>query len=151
MVLPADIPAAAERSYKALSLQERLDLALRLELSDVERALILHREQWMQIRVYFARRLDLRSHEISILLDDADHVIRLCIAKRHDLTPKQVAQCVNDRDANVRYFIGRSPLLSEAQCAQLAADEDPIVRRAVAKGPRSLQTRQRPGQAELVR
>ncbi|MEJ2687244.1 MAG: hypothetical protein P8124_08555 [Gammaproteobacteria bacterium] len=108
-------------------------------------------EQWMHVKCYFARRLDLRPGEITALLDDPDHVIRLCIAKRRDLSPGQVDRCVSDPDANVRYFVARSPLLTRDQRERLLADEDPLVRQAARKGPRPVRTRQRPGQAELIR
>ena len=137
--------------YKARPLDERMALALRETLSAEERRIILREEQWMQVRVYFARRADLSVDEVEYLLDDQDHVIRLCVAKRDDLTPVQVERCVGDRDPNVRYFIARNPLLDEAQRGRLAADEDPLVRRAVRKGPRPVQFRQREGQARLIR
>lgn len=139
-----------KREYKALPLDARMALALSDALPDAYRPLMLV-EQWMHVKCYFARRLDLRPHEIAHLLDDQDHVIRLCIAKRPDLTPEQVERCVQDRDPNVRYFIARNPLLTAEQRARLTADEDDLVRRAAAKGPREPQTRQRPGQAVLVR
>lgn len=137
--------------YKLLSLDERMMLALYEALDAEQRRIILVEEQWMQVRVYFARRADLNGEEIEYLLDDQDHVIRLCLAKRDDLTPEQVARCVADRDPNVRYFIARNPLLTEAQRQHLMGDEDPLVRRAVGKGPRPVQYRQRDGQARLVR
>ncbi len=141
----------AEKAYKALSLEERLTLALRQHLTDGERELILRREQWMQVRVYFARRADLRPHEIAFLLGDQDHVIRLCMAKRDDLTPEQITQCVTDRDPNVRYFIARNARLPEAALQQLLNDADPLVRRAAAKGPRPPRIEARPGRAAVVR
>ncbi|HQU15840.1 MAG: hypothetical protein B7Z66_03275 [Chromatiales bacterium 21-64-14] len=140
-----------ERHYRALSLEERMRLALCEDLPDGYRELILRKEQWMHVRVYFARRVDLRPQEVEALLGDADHVIRLCIAKRHDLTSAQVACCVEDVDPNVRYFIARNPLLTDAQRQRLMVDGDPMVRRAAAKGPRAMEVRQRPGQARLVR
>lgn len=140
-----------EKAYKALSLEERLALALRQRLTDKERELILRREQWMQVRVYFARRADLRPHEIEFLLADQDHVIRLCMAKRDDLTPEQIARCVADRDPNVRYFIARNARLPEGSRQQLLNDADPLVRRAAAKGPRAVRIEARRGQAALVR
>lgn len=139
------------RTYKALPLDQRLALALSDSLTEFERHAILVHEQWMQVRCYFARRLDLRPHEVAMLLDDQDHVIRLCIAKREDLTPEQVQRCVADRDPNVRYFIARNRLLTAAQREGLQADPDELVRRAAAKGPRPMRTGQRPGQAPLVR
>lgn len=141
----------AERAYKARPLEERLALALRQHLTEQERELILLREQWMQVRVYFARRADLRPHEIACLLADQDHVIRLCLAKRDDLTLKQIAQCAADRDPNVRYFIARNARLPEDLRKQLLNDADPLVRRAAAKGPRTVRIEARPGQAALVR
>lgn len=138
------------REYKALPLDERMALALSDALPEAYRPLMLA-EQWMHVKCYFARRLDLRPDEVARLLDDQDHVIRLCIAKRTDLIPGQVERCVHDRDPNVRYFIARSPLLTPEQRTRLAADEDELVRRAAAKGPREPQIRQRPGQAPLVR
>lgn len=140
-----------EKAYKALPLEERLALALRQHLTERERELILRSEQWMQVRVYFARRADLRPHEIAFLLADQDHVIRLCMAKRDDLTPEQIIQCVTDRDPNVRYFIARNARLPEAALQQLLNDIDPLVRRAAAKGPRVTRIEARPGQAALVR
>lgn len=139
-----------ERAYKALPLEERLQLALSPDLPAAYRTFML-REQWMVTKCYFARRLDLRPAEIEALLRDPDHVIRLCLAKRHDLSPAQVERCVNDRDPNVRYFIARNPLLSAAQRERLLRDPDPMVCRAATKGPRPLKTRCRPGQAELIR
>lgn len=139
------------RIYKARPLEDRLALALAEQLDDDTRQIILHEEQWMQVRCYFARRLDLRPQEINVLLNDSDHVIRLCIAKRHDLTAEQIEKCVGDRDPNVRHAIARHPALTEAQRNRLMADEDEIVRFAVQKGPKAFRTRQRPGQAMLVR
>jgi hypothetical protein len=139
-----------EHQYKALSLEARMELALSASLPEAYRSLMV-REQWMHVKCYFARRLDLRADEISALLDDQDHVIRLCIAKRPDLSPAQIERCVGDRDPNVRYFIARHPGLSVDQRERLLADEDALVRRAAAKGPRPPQTRQRAGQALLVR
>lgn len=138
-------------AYKNLPLEDRLALALSASLTDTERHCILMREQWMQVRCYFARRADLTPQEIAVLLSDQDHVIRLCIAKRPDLAPEQVWQCVRDRDPNVRYFIARNSLLETKQRALLLADEDPLVRRAAAKGPRPVRIESRPGQAALVR
>jgi len=143
--------AEDEKAYKALPLQERLDLALREHLSLSERALILYREQWMQVRCYFARRADLTTEEIAVLLQDQDHIIRLCLAKRPDLTPQQIQDCVKDRDPNVRYFIARNALLPEDLRAHLQNDGDPLVRRAAAKGPRPPRIAARPGQARLIR
>jgi len=141
----------AEKAYKALSLEERLALALREHLTETERELILHREQWMQVRCYFARRADLKPHEVATLLGDQDHVIRLCMAKRIDLNPEQVAQCATDRDPNVRYFIARNASLPEDLRVGLLNDADPLVRRAAAKGPRTPRIEARPGQAPLIR
>lgn len=139
-----------ERQYKSMSIGERMELALSADLPDCYRPFLL-RDQWMQIKCYFARRLDLQPPEIAALLGDQDHVIRLCIAKRADLTPEQVACCVNDRDPNVRYFIAKSPLISEAQRQKLLNDEDDLVRAAAKKGPREPKIRARPGQAPLIR
>ncbi len=139
-----------ERQYKALSLEARMELALSATLPEAYRGFML-REQWMHVKCYFARRLDLRPEEISALLDDQDHVIRLCIAKRPDLSPAQIERCVGDRDPNVRYFVARHPALRADQRERLLADEDALVRRAAAKGPRPPQTRRRDGQATLVR
>lgn len=136
--------------YKALSLGERMDLALSVALPAAYRPLLLA-DQWMQIKCYFARRLDLQPHEVAALLEDPDHVIRLCIAKRHDLSPAQVERCVVDRDPNVRYFIARNPLLDESQRQRLLNDGDELVRMAARKGPRELKIRHRPGQAEIIR
>ncbi|MHB8253271.1 MAG: hypothetical protein ACYDEV_06120 [Acidiferrobacter sp.] len=148
---PDNSREANERAYKALPLEDRLQLALREQLSDRDRDLILHREQWMQVRCYFARRADLRPHEVAVLLNDQDHVIRLCIAKRRDLHPEQVARCVTDRDPNVRYFIARNVLLPADLRLNLQNDADPLVRRAAAKGPRAPRMAARPGQALLIR
>lgn len=139
-----------ERQYKALSLEARMELALSATLPEAYRALMV-REQWMHVKCYFARRVDLRPEEISALLGDQDHVIRLCIAKRADLDAAQIERCVGDRDPNVRYFIARHPALTADQRNRLLTDEDALVRRAAAKGPRPTQTRQRNGQAALVR
>ncbi|MGA7801287.1 MAG: hypothetical protein WCC36_10800 [Gammaproteobacteria bacterium] len=127
-----------------------MELALSLALPEEYRPLMV-KEQWMHVKCYFARRMDLRPREITALLDDPDHVIRLCIAKRHDLTPEQVARCVHDPDPNVRYFVARNPLLNDDQRRQLLGDEDGLVRQAARKGPRPARTRQRTGQAELIR
>ncbi len=59
---PSVAPISA-RAYKALPLEERLALALREHLSEDERLLILHHEQWMQVRCYFARRADLAPND----------------------------------------------------------------------------------------
>lgn len=142
---------AKEKAYKALPLEDRLNLALRQDLTQEERDLILHKEQWMQVRVYFARRADLTASEIAVLLADQDHVIRLCMAKRPDLSPAQVRQCATDRDPNVRYFIARNALLPEDLRTLLQNDEDLLVRRAAAKGPRPPRIAARPGQAALIR
>ncbi len=139
-----------EAAYKALSLDERLALALSEALPEAFRPFMVA-EQWMVTKCYFARRMDLRAAEVEALLADQDHVIRLCIAKRPDLSAEQVARCVGDRDPNVRYFIARNPLLSVTQRERLLGDEDPLVRKAAGKGPRPLKTRRRPGQAELIR
>lgn len=149
---PSVTPTAEEIcAYKARELDDRLALALAVEPDEVTRHLIVFEEQWMQVRCYFARRLDLRPAEVDAFLADDDHVIRLCVAKRQDLSAAQIARCVADRDPNVRHAIARHPELTEAQRAELADDEDEIVRQAVARGPRAMRTRQRPDQAELVR
>jgi len=142
--------SSLEKTYKALPLSQRMELALSMALPDAYRPLMLE-EQWMHVKCYFARRMDLRPGEITALLDDPDHVIRLCIAKRRDLSPEQVDRCVSDPDPNVRYFVARNPLLTGHQRERLLGDEDPLVRQAARKGPRPARTRQRPGQAELVR
>ncbi|WP_205736149.1 HEAT repeat domain-containing protein [Acidiferrobacter sp. SPIII_3] len=147
-------PSAAPdftRAYKALPLEQRLALALREHLSLDQRHLILHHEQWMQVRCYFARRADLAPDEIAILLEDQDHVIRLCVAKRPDLTSSQAARCTTDHNPNVRYAIARNPALSDDLRELLKADPDPLVRRAAAKGPRLPRITRRPGQAALIR
>ncbi len=140
-----------EKTYKALSLEDRLSLALQERLNPEERTLIVEREQWMQVRCYFARRADLTPSEIAAFLGDQDHVIRLCIAKRPDLTPTQAARCAADRDPNVRYFIARNPALPQGLREALKEDPDPLVRRAAAKGPRAPRVAARPGQAALIR
>lgn len=142
--------SALEKTYKALSLGERMALAVSDALPGEYRQFML-REQWMQIKCYFARRADLSPEEYSALLDDDDHVIRLCIAKRGDLTPQMVVRCANDRDPNVRYFIARNPSLTQALRSKLLEDPDPLVRRAAAKGPKPIEYRQRPGQARLIK
>lgn len=139
-----------EQQYKALPLAERMALAVSDELPGEYRPLML-REQWMQIKCYFARRADLTPEEVATLLNDDDHVIRLCIAKRDDLSPDMIARCAADRDPNVRYFVARNPLLPETLRDQLLADVDPLVRRAAAKGPKPVTYRQRPGQTKLIR
>jgi hypothetical protein len=139
-----------EKTYKAIPLQERLDLALSPDLPAAYRPFMVE-EQWMVVKCYFARRADLEPHEVSALLNDQDHVIRLCIAKRPDLAPEMVERCVTDRDPNVRYFIARNALISAGQRARLEADEDPLVARAAKKGPKETQYRQRPGQAQLIK
>lgn len=139
-----------EQQYKALPLAERMALAVSDDLPNAYRPLML-REQWMQIKCYFARRADLTPEEVATLLDDDDHVIRLCIAKRDDLSPDMIARCVADRDPNVRYFVARNPLLPETLREQLRGDVDPLVRRAAAKGPKAVTYRQRPGQTKLIR
>lgn len=142
--------AALEKRYKALPLGERMALAVSDSLPAEYRPLML-REQWMQIKCYFARRADLSPDEYTALLGDDDHVIRLCIAKRGDLPAELVERCAHDRDPNVRYFIARNPNLSEALRSELLEDPDPLVRRAAAKGPRPVEYRQRPGQARLIK
>ena len=148
---PETAPPLTEQAYTALPLEDRLRLALRERLHPEERALIVRREQWMQVRCYFARRADLRPDEIAVFLEDQDHVIRLCIAKRPDLTPMQAARCASDRDPNVRYFVARNPALPQGLRDALKEDPDPLVRRAAAKGPRARRIEARPGQAALVR
>ena len=139
-----------EKQYKALPLEERLNLALSETLPLVYRPFMVQ-EQWMVIKCYFARRADLTAGEIAALIADQDHVIRLCIAKRPDLTPEMVAACVNDRDPNVRHAISRNPNISPAQREQLQKDIDPLVARAAAKGAKATQYRQRPGQTLLIK
>ncbi len=142
---------APEKAYKALPLEDRLALALREHLSPEERRFILHHEQWMQVRCYFARRADLSAAEVAVLLADDDHVIRLCIAKRPDLSPEQLALCASDRDPNVRYFAARNPALPETLRAALLNDQDPLVQRAARKGPKAARVVARAGQAPLIR
>lgn len=139
-----------EKQYKALPLEERLALALSEHLPDAYRPFMV-REQWMVVKCYFARRVDLRPEEVSALIQDQDHVIRLCIAKRQDLSAELVEQCVTDRDPNVRYFIARNPMITVAQRARLLNDEDELVSRVAKKGPREAQFRQRPGQTKLIK
>lgn len=139
-----------EQQYKSLPLKDKLELALSESLPEEYRPFML-REQWMQTRCYFARRYDLKAEEIASLAKDDDHIIRLCIAKRPDLTAEQVQAFVEDKDPNVRYSIARNKLLSDAQREQLKSDEDELVRKAVAKGPKEIKTRQRAGQAKLIR
>lgn len=144
------IDTGLEKTYKALPLAERMALAVSDALPREYRALML-REQWMQIKCYFARRADLTAEEYTALLDDDDHVIRLCIAKRGDLPIELIERCASDRDPNVRYFIARNPGLTETLRQRLLADPDPLVRRAAAKGPKPVEYRQRPGQTRLIR
>lgn len=144
----ADAPL--EKRYKALPLAERMALAVSASLPAEYRPFML-REQWMQIKCYFARRADLSPDEYTALLDDDDHVIRLCIAKRGDLSAELIERCAHDRDPNVRYFIARNPNLSDTLRRELLADPDPLVQRAAAKGPKPVEYRQRPGQARLIK
>ncbi len=139
-----------EAQYKKLPLAHKLELALSENLPDDYRPFML-REQWMQTRCYFARRMDLQPQEIAVLATDDDHVIRLCIAKRPDLTAQQVEAFVHDRDPNVRHAIARNALLSPKQREHLLQDDDELVRRAAAKGAKDIKTRQREGQALLIR
>jgi hypothetical protein len=139
-----------ERQYKALPLEERLNLALSDALPLAYRPFMV-REQWMVIKCYFARRADLNHEEIAALITDQDHIIRLCIAKRQDLTVEMVDACVNDPDPNVRHAISRNMAISARQREQLQQDADPLVARAAAKGPKAPQYRQRPGQALLIK
>lgn len=139
-----------EKQYKALPLEERLELALSEELPDQYRPFMVH-EQWMVVKCYFSRRADLTLAEVNELLGDQDHVIRLCLAKRPDLTPQMVARCVNDPDPNVRHAIARNPLITDTQKQLLQQDEDELVSRAAKKAPRAAQYRQREGQTKLVK
>jgi len=136
--------------YKRIPVPERTELVLSAELEARWRPCIL-RDQDAQVKAYFARRADLSGAEVEALLADPNQTVRLNCARRADLSAEQVARCVADRDPNLRYFIARSPQLSEAQRAALLADPDPLVRRAAAKGPKHRGTRQRPGQAPLIR
>ena len=63
--------AALEKRYKALPLGERMALAVSDSLPAEYRPFML-REQWMQIKCYFARRADLSPDEYAALLDDDD-------------------------------------------------------------------------------
>ncbi|QKT03689.1 hypothetical protein HUS23_07605 [Ectothiorhodospiraceae bacterium 2226] len=139
-----------EQTYKALPIGERLELALSEDLPRAVRPFMV-REQWMHVKCYFARRMDLTGAEVAALLEDDDYVIRLCIAKREDLTPEQIERCVSDREPNVRYAVARNRRLADEQRARLLQDEDPLVRRAAQKGPRAVRTRRRPGQVEVIR
>lgn len=138
------------RQYKALSFEERMDLALSGALEERWRPLLV-RDQHAQVKAYFSRRMDLTPEEVALLLADPNQTVRLNCAKRPDLTPDQVEACVNDRDPNLRYFVARNPLLTEAQRERLMGDEDELVRIAVRKGPKKRGTRARPGQAEMIR
>lgn len=138
-----------EKFYKAIPLEQRLDMALSESLREDFRPFMVV-EQWMVVKCYFARRADLTPQEVQALLQDQDHVIRLCIAKRPDLTPDMVAACVADPNPNVRHAIARNANVTDAQRAVLAQDEDPLVSRAALKGPREVGYRQRPGQARLI-
>ena len=139
-----------EKQYKALPLEERLELALSNHLPEFYRPFMV-KEQWMVVKCYFARRADLTQDEVNTLMDDQDHVIRLCLAKRQDLTPQMVTRCVNDRDPNVRHAIARNPLITAEQKLTLQQDEDELVSRAAKKEPREAQYRQREGQTKLVK
>lgn len=139
-----------ERFYKAIPLEQRLEMALSEGLREDFRPFMVH-EQWMVVKCYFARRADLKPEEVAALLQDQDHVIRLCIAKRPDLTGAMIEACVNDPNPNVRHAISRNPSLSPPQRTRLMRDEDPLVARAAAKAPRPVQYRQRPGQARMIR
>ena len=138
------------KSYKAIPIPARMDMALSADLDPKWRPCIV-RDQHSQVKAYFSRRVDLTPEEVAILLSDLDQTVRLNCAKRDDLTPEQVEQCVSDRDPNLRYFVARNPLLTDAQRERLLADEDPLVRKAAAKGPKQRTTRARPGQAEMIR
>ncbi len=141
---------ALEKQYKAMPLEERIELALSEHAPENYR-LFLAEDQWNVIRCYFSRREDLLSNEIAIMLKDDDYVIRLSIAKRNDLTAEQVEECVCDADPNVRHAIARNELLSEQQRERLLNDEDDLIRRSARKGPREIQYRQRDGQARLIK
>lgn len=136
--------------YKALSIQERTELALSINPPQAYRQ-FLATDQWNVIRCYFARRADLTPSEIAILIRDDDHVIRLCVAKRDDLTAEMIEQCVVDRDPNVRHAVSRNPLLTPIQRDSLIRDEDELVKIAAKKGPRAMRYRQREGQAKLIK
>ena len=136
--------------YKRIPVAERMELVLGEALAPHWRPCILQ-DQDAQVKAYFARRADLTTDEVDSLLADPNQTVRLNCARRADLTPEQVTRCVTDRDPNLRYFIARSPQLSENQRARLLADPDPLVQRAAAKGPKHRGTRQRPGQAPLIR
>ena len=139
-----------EKQYKALPLKERIDMSLSDNVPE-EYRLFLAEDQWNVIRCYFSRRADLSQNEIAIMIKDDDYVIRLSIAKRDDLLPEQVESCVVDADPNVRHAIARSVLLTEQQRKRLMNDEDDLIRRSASKGPRSVQYRQREGQATLIK
>ena len=55
-------------AYKALSIPERLELALSEGLDPAWRAYLV-RDQHSQVKIYFSRRLDLRPEEVAILLE----------------------------------------------------------------------------------
>ncbi len=139
-----------EKQYKALSLKERIDMALSRDVPENYR-MFLAVDQWSVIRCYFSRRADLLPDEISTMIEDDDYVIRLSIAKRDDLTPPQVEKCVVDADPNVRHAIARSVLLSGLQRDRLLSDKDDLIRRSAKKGPRKILFRQRDGQARLIK
>jgi len=136
--------------WPSLELADRLHWALSPHLPAPYRRALL-REQWVQTRCYFARRVDLSPTEVEHFCKDPDYVVRLCMAKRPDLSPEQVAILCRDKDPNVRYALARNALLSQEQRQQLQEDEDELVRRAAQKGPRASETRCRPGQAPLYR
>lgn len=138
------------RDYKALSIPERLDLALSANLDEGWRPCLV-RDQHSQVKIYFSRRVDLSPDEVEILLGDPDQTVRLSCAKREDLSPEQVERCVRDRDPNIRYCIARNVLLTQAHRERLLQDSDELVARAARKGPKTRMTRRRPGQAELIR
>ncbi len=137
-------------AYKALSIPERLDLALSAILDPGWRPCLV-RDQHSQVKIYFSRRLDLGPDEVEVLLADPDQTVRLSCAKREDLSPEQVERCVRDRDPNIRYCIARNVLLTQEQRERLLQDADELVARAARKGPKTRGTRRRPGQAELIR
>lgn len=140
----------SSRDYKALPIPDRLELALSADLDPHWRAHLV-RDQHSQVKIYFSRRMDLTPEEVELLLADPDQTVRLSCAKREDLNPNQVERCVRDRDPNIRYCIARNVLLTDAQREQLMQDPDELVARAAQKGPKTRGTRQRPGQAKLIR
>ena len=78
---------------------------------------ILYREQWMPVRYDFARRADLKPHEVATPLADRDHIAR---HKRNNLSPRA------SRPMRRRTGPQRAPL----HCTQQLAPRSPPGRAA---------------------